>query len=50
MFDDFLDPLGEFFAFSNYCQALRIETKLITAVKYGDLFDKVAFMVISAVT
>ena len=45
MFDDFLDPLGEFMAFRNYCQAYRIEPKLITAVKYGNLFDKVAFMV-----
>ena len=45
MFDDFLDPLGEFMAFGNYCQAYRIEPKLITAVKYGNLFDKVAFMV-----
>lgn len=45
MFDDFLDPLGEFMAFGNYCQAYRIEPKLITAVKYGDFFDKVAFMV-----
>ncbi len=49
MFDDFLDPLGEFLAFSNYCQAFRIKPKLISAVKYGDLFDKVAFMVMSSV-
>ena len=49
MFDDFLDPLGEFMAFGNYCQAFRIAPKLITAVKYRELFDKVAFMVISAV-
>ena len=49
MFDDFLDPLGEFMAFGNYCQAFRIELKPITAVKYGKLFDKVAFMVISDV-
>ena len=47
MFDDFLDPLGEFLAFSNYCQAFRIKAKLISAVKYGDLFDKVAFMLMS---
>ena len=49
LFDDFLDPLGEFMAFSNYCQAFRITPKLISAVKYGELFDKVVFMVISAV-
>ena len=49
MFDDFLDPLGEFMAFSNYCQAFRILPKVISAVKYGELFDKVAFMVISAI-
>ena len=47
MFDDFLDPLGEFMAFCNYCQAFMIEPKLIAAVKYGDLFDKVAFIVMS---
>ena len=49
MFDDFLDPLGEFMAFGNYCQAFRIEPKLISAVKYRSLFDKVAFMVTNAV-
>ena len=45
MFDDFLDPLGEFMAFNNYCQAFRLKPKLISAVKYRGLFDKVAFMV-----
>ena len=45
MFDDFLDPLGEFMAFSNYCQAFRIKPKLISAVKYKEFFDKVTFMV-----
>ena len=45
MFDYFLDPLGEFMAFSNYCQAYRTRLKLIPSVKYGELFDKVAFMV-----
>jgi hypothetical protein len=49
MFDDFLDPLGEFMAFSNYCQAFRLKPKLISAIKYRGLFDKVAFMVMSAV-
>jgi hypothetical protein len=49
LFDDFLDPLGEFMAFNNYCQAFRISPKLISGVKYGELFDKVAFMVISAI-
>ena len=49
MFDDFLDPLGEFMAFSNYSQAFKIKTKLISAVKFGELFDKVGFMVISTV-
>ena len=38
MFDDFLDPLGEFMAFSNYSQAFKIKTKLISAVKFGELF------------
>ena len=45
MLDYFLDPLGEFMAFSNYCQAYRTTLKLIPSVKYGELFDKVAFMV-----
>ena len=45
IFDDFLDPLGEFMAFTNYCQAFKVKPKLISAVKYGNLFDKVAFMV-----
>lgn len=49
MFDDFLDPLGEFMAYSNYCQTFRIKPKLISAVKYGKLLDKVAFMVMSTV-
>ena len=49
MFDDFLDPLGEFMAFSNYSQAFKIKTKLISAVKFGELFDKVGFMAISTV-
>ena len=49
MFDDILDPLGEFMAFSNYCQAFRLKPKLISAVKYRDLFDKVALKVMSAV-
>lgn len=44
MFDDFLDPLGEFKAFNDYCIALRIKPNIISAVKYGKLFDKVAFM------
>ena len=47
MLDDFLDPLGEFMAFGNYCQAFRLEPKLITASKYRALFDKVAFMVMN---
>ena len=45
MFDDFLDPLGEFMAFSNYCQAFRIKLRIISAVKYGKLSDKASFMV-----
>ena len=45
LFDNFLDQLGEFMAFSNYCQAYRTTLKLIPSVKYGELFDKVAFMV-----
>ena len=40
MFDDFLDPLGELIAFGNYCQAYRIEPKLINAVKYGGFLTK----------
>ena len=48
MFDDFLDPLGEFRAFSDYCQAFRIKPRIISAVKYGNLFDKVAFIVNSS--
>jgi hypothetical protein len=45
MFDDFLAPIGEFMAFRNYCQAFRIKTELISAVKYVGLFDKASFMV-----
>ena len=48
MFDDFLDPIGEFMAFGNYCQAFRIKTELIAAVKYVGLLDKASFMVTSA--
>ncbi len=44
MFDDFLDPLGEFKAFSDYCQALRIKPEIVSAVRYGKLFDKAAFI------
>ncbi|MCW6169356.1 MAG: TylF/MycF family methyltransferase [Thermoplasmatales archaeon] len=44
MFDDFLDPLGEFRAFNDYCQAFRVKPRTISAVKYGKLFDKTAFM------
>ena len=44
MFEDFLYPLGEFMAFSNYCEAFTIKPKLISAVKLGELFDKVEFM------
>ena len=47
MFDDFLDQLVEFRAFSNYCQAFRIIPKLISAAKYNEFLDKVAFMVLS---
>lgn len=48
IFDDFLDPLGEFMAFTNYCQACKVKPKLISAVKYGNLFDKVAFKVVGS--
>lgn len=44
MFDDFLDPLGEFKAFSDYCQAFRVKPTIVSAVKYGHLFDKTAFI------
>ena len=43
MFDDFLVPLGEFRAFSDYCQAFREQSKIISVVKYGSSFDKTAF-------
>lgn len=44
--DDFQDPLGEFMAFSNYCQAYMTTLKLIPSIKFGELFDKVAFMAV----
>jgi len=44
MFDDFLDPLGEFKAFSDYCQAFRIKPEIVSAVMYGKIFDKAAFI------
>jgi len=44
MFDDFLDPLGEFRAFNDYCHAFRVDIKMISGVKYGKLFDKAAFI------
>ena len=49
MFDDFLDPLGEFKVFSDYCVAFRIKPKIISAVKCEHLFDKVAFRVMSTI-
>ena len=33
MFDDFLDPLGEFKAFSDYCQAFRIKPSSMKKVR-----------------
>ena len=44
MFDDFLDPLGEFKGFSDYCQAFRIKPEIVSAVRYGKLSDKVTFV------
>ena len=44
MFNDFLDPLGESKAFSDYCQAFRIRPEIVSAVRYGKLFDKAAFI------
>ena len=44
MFDDFLDPLGEFKAFSDYCQTFRIKPEIVSAVRYGKIFDKAAFI------
>lgn len=43
MFDDFLDPLGEFRAFDDYSKAFRVQPKIVSAVKYGKPFDKVSF-------
>lgn len=43
MFDDFLDPLGEFRAFDDYSKAFRVQPKIVSAEKYGKLFDKVSF-------
>ena len=40
----FLDPLGEFKAFSDYSQAFRIKPEIVSAVRYGKLFDKAAFI------
>ena len=44
MFNDFLDPLGEFKAFSDYYQAFRIRPETVSAVRYGKLFGKAAFI------
>ena len=43
IFDDLLDPLGEFHAFTDYCQAYIRHPKLIGAVKYGKFFEKAAY-------
>lgn len=45
MFDDFLDPVGEFRAFSDYRKAFRVQAKIVSAVKYGKLFDKAIFII-----
>lgn len=44
IFDDFLDPIGEFKAFNDYCQAFKVHTTLLAAVKSGKLIDKCAFL------
>lgn len=46
IFDDFLDPLGEFQAFQDYCKSYIINPKLIGAVKYGRFFEKTGYQLI----
>ena len=45
MFDDFLDPIGEFKAFFDVKKSFNVKPKLISAVKYGKLIYKAAFVV-----
>lgn len=44
IFDDFLDPLGEFKAFDDYCRSFQVRPKPIASVKFGKLTDKCAFI------
>ena len=45
IFDDFLDPMGEFKAFQDYCQTFRTSPKLLATVRFRRLVDKAAFIV-----
>lgn len=45
IFDDFLDPIGEFRAFQDYCRTFRTNPKLLATVRYKRLVDKAAFVV-----
>lgn len=44
MFDDFLDPVGEFRAYLDYTQSFKVYPKLISIVKYKGYIDKAAFL------
>ena len=39
-FDDFLNPLGKFKAFSDYSPAFKIKPEIVSAVRYGRLFER----------
>jgi O-methyltransferase len=44
IFDDFLDPLGEFRAFFDYTKSFNVKPVPISIVNYGKLIDKIAFI------
>lgn len=44
IFDDFMDPVGEFKAFLDYCHAFGINPRLIAYVAYGKFIDKATFI------
>lgn len=44
LFDDFLDPMGEFRAFFDYIKSFNVKPVPVSIVNYGKLIDKIAFV------
>ncbi len=44
IFDDFIDPIGEFLLFEEYCSSFFVTPKVLSMVVWKGLADKVAFM------